>query len=164
MSVTIEQPQLRQALGAFLTGVTIVTARGEDGEPVGMTANSFTSVSMDPPLVLVCIGEHASSYAAMAAADRFAVHVLAADQDELSTAFARSAAQGADKFSGIDWHPGLGDVPLLEDYLTRLECRTTQRIPAGDHLVLVGEVQGLDTDDRNRPPLGFLRGKYTAIA
>lgn len=164
MSGTIDQGELRQALGAFLTGVTILTARGEDGEPIGMTANSFTSVSLDPPLVLVCIGEHASSYAAMAVADRFAVHVLAEDQDELSTTFARSAGKGADKFGAIDWHPGLGDVPLLEDYLTRLECRTTQRIPAGDHVVLVGEVERLDTDEGDRPPLGFLRGKYTALA
>ena len=160
----MDQDQLRSALGAFLTGVTVVTARGPDGAPVGMTANAFTSVSLDPPLILVCVGEHASSYEAMAAADRFAVHVLAAEQHELSTMFAKSAADGLDKFRGVTWKEGLGGVPLLDDYLSRLQCRTTQRIPAGDHVVLIAEVEEIASDGSDRPPLGFLRGKYTAVA
>jgi flavin-dependent trigonelline monooxygenase, reductase component len=160
----MDQTQLRAALGTFLTGVTIITARAEDGQPVGMTANAFTSVSLDPPLILVCVGEHASSYETMAAADRFAVHVLASDQDGLSSTFARSASDGVDKFDGVAWHEGSRGLPLLDDYLTRLQCRTTQRIPAGDHVVLVGEVEALDVDERERAPLGFLRGKYTAVA
>lgn len=160
----MDQKELRTALGAFLTGVTVVTARGPDGAPVGMTANAFTSVSLDPPLILVCVGEHASSYEAMSAADRFAVHVLAADQDELSTTFAKSAGDGVDKFDGIAWTEGSGGVPLLDDYLSRLQCRTTQRIPAGDHVVLIAEVEAIDTDQTGRAPLGFLRGKYTAVA
>ena len=160
----MDQQELRTALGAFLTGVTIVTARGPDGEPVGMTANAFTSVSLDPPLILVCVGEQASSYETMANADQFAVHVLAADQDELSSTFAKSAGSGVDKFDGVSWSEGDGGVPLLDEYLSCLQCRTTQRIPAGDHVVLIAEVEAIDFDKNGRAPLGFLRGKYTAVA
>lgn len=161
---TVDPVRFRGGLGAFPTGVTVITARGRAGDPVGLTANAFTSVSLDPPMILACVGRNTSSYEAMMAADRFAVHVLAADQHEISTTFARSASDGIDKFAEVAWTPDADGLPLLDDYLTRLTCRPTERITAGDHVVLISEVESLETDDRDRAPLGFLRGRYATLS
>ncbi len=131
---------LRQALGAFATGVTIVTAiAAETGEPVGFTANSFTSVSLDPPLLLVCLAHTAASYRTFREADSFAVNVLAADQEETAMLF---ATRGADKFGSTNWHPGEMGAPLIEGCLARFDCAMHQRVTAGDHDILMGRVIG----------------------
>ncbi|MDT8344863.1 MAG: flavin reductase family protein [Thermohalobaculum sp.] len=129
---------LRHALGAFATGVTIVTAmeRGT-GEPVGFTANSFTSVSLDPPLLLVCLAHTAASYRIFCASDGFAVNVLAADQEGVARVF---ATRGADKFGTVSWAPGLHGAPLIEGTLARFDCAMHQRVAAGDHDILMGRV------------------------
>src|SRR5690348_851615 len=111
--------QFRDALGAFATGVTIVTTRGARGEDVGLTANSFNSVSLDPPMVLWSLARKAKSLDAFLENPHFAVHVLAADQDELSRRF---ATQGIDKFAGLHLGRGSGEVPLLEGCSARFEC------------------------------------------
>ncbi|MEM7237004.1 MAG: flavin reductase family protein [Pseudomonadota bacterium] len=130
---------LRQALGSFATGVTIVTAMSETGEPVGFTANSFTSVSLDPPLLLVCLAHKALSYRIFRTADSFAVNVLSADQEAIAMRF---ATPGADKFAQMDWSAGKLGAPLIPDCLARFDCAMHQRVTAGDHDILMGRVVG----------------------
>ena len=155
MTTSIDSKQFRKALGSFTTGVTIVTTRGADGKDYGLTANSFNSVSMDPPMVLWSLGKKSSSLEAFAGADHFAVHILAADQETTSNRFAKS---GTDKFDGIKPSRGHGEVPLLEGCSARFECRVAYKYDGGDHVIFVGEV--INFDDFSRPPLIFHGGNY----
>lgn len=148
--------QFRDALGAFATGVTIVTTRDAQGRDVGLTANSFNSVSLDPPMVLWSLAKSARSLPAFLAATHFAVHVLAADQEELSLRF---AARGVEKFAGLDLERGAAQVPLLRGCSARFQCRTAFRHEGGDHMIFVGAVDSFDQSDR--PPLIFHGGRYT---
>jgi len=127
---------LRNALGRFPTGVTVVTVRGEDG-PMGITVNSFASVSLDPPLLLWCPGKASSRFDTFAGAERFAIHVLGQDHLDLAQGFARRA----DAFEGLALEDCPHGVPLLSDCLARFECRTVQRHDAGDHMIVVGHVE-----------------------
>jgi len=150
---------LRDALGCFATGVTVVTAMNAAGEPVGLTANSFTSVSLDPPLLLVCIAKTASSLPALEAAEHFAVNVLHIGQQPTSNLFARS---GEDRFSGTPWRRGYNDAPLLSGALANFECRRHALHDGGDHVILVGEVVRARFEPR-RDPLLYFRGKYRRL-
>ncbi|MFN8678294.1 MAG: flavin reductase family protein [Thermomicrobiales bacterium] len=156
----IDAATLRQAASQFVTGVTVVTVLGEDGQPLGLTANSFTTVSLQPPLVLVCLDKRLGSYPAFQVNRAFAVHVLAEDQAALSTRFAR---RGEDKFLGLRWQHGLEGVPVLPDYLVLWECRLTMAYEGGDHLIAVGQVERITLGDISRPPLGFFRSKYIQV-
>ncbi|HJS89953.1 MAG TPA: flavin reductase [Steroidobacteraceae bacterium] len=147
--------RFRSALGAFATGVTIVTARDGDGHDIGLTANSFNSVSLDPPMVLWSLAKDARSLPAFLAAPHFAVHVLAADQEELSKRF---ATRGSEKFAGLDVERGASQVPLLRGCSARFQCRTAFRHEGGDHVIFVGAVEAFDQSDR--PPLVFHGGRY----
>ena len=147
--------RFRSALGAFATGVTIVTTRDAEGADVGLTANSFNSVSLDPPMVLWSLARSARSLSAFLAASHFAVHVLAADQEALSLRF---AARGTDKFAGLALERGAGGIPLLGGCSARFECRTAFRHEAGDHMIFVGEVEQFGHTDL--PELLFHRGRY----
>lgn len=149
--------QFRSALGHFATGVTIVTTRDTSGDPVGVTVNSFASVSLDPPLILWSLAKNSYSLDAFTACSHFAVHVLASSQQGLSDRFARAAS---DKFSGLAPESGLGDAPLLSGCATVFECSTEHRYDGGDHLILVGRVHRFDVQDR--APLLFYRGRYAA--
>ncbi len=146
---------LRRAFGQYTTGVTVVTARDESGRPWGMTANSFTSVSLNPPLVLWAAAKSSPSLPAFVAADRFAVNVLASDQHHLSRQFATS---GAEKFDGVDLVSDPSDVPVLEGVVAHFVCRTTQKVDAGDHVVILGEVESYDAPGGE--PLVFHSGAY----
>jgi 3-hydroxy-9,10-secoandrosta-1,3,5(10)-triene-9,17-dione monooxygenase reductase component len=148
--------RFRVALGAFATGVTIVTTRDGEGRDVGLTANSFNSVSLDPPMVLWSLARGARSLPAFLAASHFAVHVLAADQEELSMRF---AARGSEKFAGVDLERGVAQIPLLRGCAARFQCRTAFRHEAGDHMIFVGEVEEFDRSDL--PELLFHRGRYS---
>ena len=150
--------QFRTALGSFATGVTIVTTLGVDGADVGVTANSFNSVSLDPPMILWSLGKNALSRPAFAAAEYFAVHILATEQQALSDRFAK---RGIDKFAGLDLERGPGGVPLLEGCAARFKCRTAYRYEGGDHDIIVGEV--VEFDHFNVTPLIFHSGKYSAL-
>lgn len=131
---------LRRALGAFATGVTIVTARSQGtAEPVGFTANSFTSVSLEPPLLLVCLAHTSRGYRLFREAEGFAVNVLAAEQEAIAKLF---ATPGADKFAATAWHPGRTGAPIIEGCLATFDCATHQRLTAGDHDILMGRVLG----------------------
>ncbi|MBW4022712.1 MAG: flavin reductase family protein [Proteobacteria bacterium] len=147
--------QFRNALGSFATGVTIITTVGPDGSDVGVTANSFNSVSLDPPMILWSLGKNSTSLAAFMAAEHFVVHVLAMDQEALSGRFARSTT---DKFAGLTVTRGVGGVPLLPGCAARFHCRTAYRHEGGDHIILVGEVEEFDHD--GHAPLAFHGGRY----
>lgn len=146
---------LRRAFSTFATGVTIVTTQSAAGEPAGFTANSFASVSLEPPLVSVCPANGMRSFPAFAAATTFAINILAEDQQELAGRF---ASRGADKFAGTRWQPGHNGSPLLDGVVAWFECRTRERIPAGDHTILLGEILAYSYTDRT--PLGFCGGAY----
>ncbi len=127
----------RDALGAFATGVTIVTAAGPDG-PAGITANSFASVSLDPPLVLWSPGKASSRYPIFSGAERFAIHVLAEEQWQVAQGFTRAL----DAFAGLDWARDADGVPLIADCLARFDCAREAVHDAGDHAIVVGRVLG----------------------
>ena len=146
---------LRRALGQFATGVTVITTRGEDGRRVGVTANSFTSLSLDPPLVLWCLAKSAPSRAAFDACTHFAVNVLSAGQHHLSRQFATPAE---DKFAGVATAEGVGGVPLLDGALAHFVCRNVRQLDAGDHVIAIGEVERYETFDGE--PLVFHSGSY----
>ena len=156
---TFDQTELRSALGSFATGVTIITTRGADGRDYGLTANSFNSVSLDPPLVLWSLNRNSASLAAFMASESFAVHVLAADQQPLSNRFAR---KGEDKFAGLSLARGLDGAPLLEGCAARFECRSRHRYEGGDHWIFVGEVAAFR--HCHKPPLVFHGGRYEVLA
>lgn len=156
MTVVRPDPrELRQVLGCFVTGVTVVTMLEQGGALRGFTANSFTSVSLDPPLVLVCLGRGAASHDAFAAGRGFAVNILSDGQQHLS---ARFASKSADKFAGLDWREGRGGGILLDGSLAWLDCRLERVIPAGDHSILLGEVLHFGRNDLQ--PLAWCRGRY----
>jgi flavin reductase (DIM6/NTAB) family NADH-FMN oxidoreductase RutF len=146
---------LRQVLGAFVTGVTVITTLDPQGRPHGLTANSFSSVSLDPPLILWSQSLAAPSHPVFRDTERFVVNILADDQVEVSQAFARA---GADKFAGCLTTPGLGGVPLIEGCAAYLECRRINSFPGGDHVVFLGEVERIERT--GRAPLVFGGGRY----
>lgn len=155
----IDARSFRTALGSFATGVTVITTRAADGTPVGLTANSFNSVSLEPPMVLWSLSRSAKSMPVFEQAEHFAVHVLAADQEALSTRFARS---GGDKFAHLALETGIADLPLLSGCAARFQCRTSFRHDGGDHLIFVGEV--LEFDSTERAPLIYHAGQYALSA
>lgn len=149
----------RRALGTFATGVTVVTTRGPDGAPLGLTVNSFASVSLDPPLVSWCLATTALSFDAFRHASHFAVNVLALEQVDLVHHFAQ---RRLDKFDGLATEPGLGGVPLLGGVAARFECRTVASHRGGDHLIFLGEVERYERFEAE--PLIFLGGRYGRLA
>lgn len=130
--------EFRAALGMFATGVTIVTARTGDGRLVGLTANSFNSVSLDPPLVLWSLARAAASLGAFSAGSHYAINILAADQKELAQRF---AAKGAGRWLGVDYAEGIGGAPLIAGAAASFECFNRSRYEEGDHVIFVGEVE-----------------------
>jgi 3,4-dihydroxy-2-butanone 4-phosphate synthase len=164
MAVTALSPrdELRRALGVFATGVTVVTTRGAAGD-YGMTVNSFTSVSLDPPLILVCVGQDSPGRTAIAANGVFAVNVLSAAQEGLSRRFAgRDRARGTENFAGIDHGLARTGSPVLTGAVAHLDCRVVTTHDAGDHVIFVGEVLEFRRD-ASLPPLLFHGGRYHAL-
>lgn len=147
----------RQCLGRFATGVTVVTAAAPGG-PLGITANSFASVSLDPALVLWSPAKRSARFAPFCAADVYAIHVLAAEQEALARHFARRG----DGFGTLDWQAGPEGVPLLEGVLARFVCRRQAVHEGGDHAIIVGRV--LEAAQRDGAPLVFLGGQYGGFA
>ena len=150
--------RLRDAFGRFATGVTVVTTRQPDGTPRGFTANSFTSVSLDPPLLLVCISKASHSCKTFSQSDYFAVNILADDQKAISGLF---ASQLPDKFNQADWHPNVQDMPVIDGALVSFSCAHHRLVDAGDHLILIGRVLSFETADGK--PLGYYKGAYFDI-
>lgn len=154
--------RFRDVLGLFCSGVTVVTSLSE-GSPVGMTCQSFSSVSLEPPLVMFCPAKTSRAWPLMQRAGFFCVNILAADQSELSTGM---ATKGVDKFSGVGWRPAATGAPLIDGVLGFVDCAIERVVEAGDHYVVIGRVRQLGFGDgRGEPgeidPLLFFRGKYT---
>ena len=135
---TFSAQEFRTALGMFATGVTIVTAREQDGTVIGLTANSFNSVSLDPPLVLWSLARAAASLAAFSKGSHYAINVLAAGQKALAERF---ASRGADRSSGVEFSEGIAGAPLLQGAAAIFECFNRSRYEEGDHVIFVGEVE-----------------------
>lgn len=157
---TLDAQRFRRALGAFPTGVCLVTTMGLDGRREGMTINSFASVSLSPPLILWSLRDAARSAESFIAAPGFAIQVLHAGQRELAQHFSRA---GPDKFDAWQDHftPGLRGCPIVADAVATYECRTYSRHPEGDHTVLIGRVERFDHEDR--PPLMFHAGTMGSV-
>lgn len=154
-----DQKAFRNACGMFATGITVVTTVGPEGEPVGMTVNSFTSVSLDPPLVLWNVGNHARSFALFSTTAHYAVHILHKEQEALSSHF---ATRGDDKFRDLNWSLGIVGSPILPDYAVCFQCTMEHVYPGGDHNILVGRVVAFE-DRGNQEALLFFRGKYRRL-
>ena len=154
-SPVIDVRHFRDGLGCYPTGVTVVTTRDAGGQPRGFTANSFTSVSLDPPLVSVCLAKTAHSHTVFSSAPAFAIHVLSEAQKPISSLFASKAP---DKFEQCQWSEGQSGVPIIQDSLATFECKAWQLVDAGDHTILIGEVVGLAHSPGR--PLGYCRGAY----
>ena len=156
--MSIDPDTFRAVLGRFATGVTVVTARDGDGVDHGMTVSAFCSASLVPPLVLVCVDQTASTLPALMAGSHFAVNILAQGQEALSRRF---AWQDVNRFDGVGYTRGVTGVALLDETLAWLECRIVARHPAGDHVIVVGEVEAADA--RSERPLLYYRGGYAQL-
>jgi len=154
----IDPDTFRAALGRFTTGVTVVTTCDADGRDHGMTVNAFCSVSLEPPLVLACIGHDASMHGVALRADRFGVSVLAVGQEALARRF---ADQRSDRFDGVGYTRGRLDVALIDDALAHLECVMVDRRDAGDHTIVIGRVESAACHQGR--PLVYYRGGYTQL-
>jgi 3-hydroxy-9,10-secoandrosta-1,3,5(10)-triene-9,17-dione monooxygenase reductase component len=151
----VDSTGYRRALSCYATGVAVVTALDADGAKAGITVNSFSSVSLDPPLVLWSVAEDSASYDVFTVAEHFAVHVLSRQQQELSSRFAQ---RSGDKFAGLDCHTGIKGVPILDEYAALFECSTEHVYPGGDHKIIVGRVHRFE--DRDAEPLVLHRSRF----
>lgn len=150
-----EPRALREAFGSFMTGVTVVTTLDANNSPLGFTANSFSSVSIDPPLVLVCMANSSTNYDALVNTDRFAINILCEKQKEVSNTFARPVE---DRFSTVSWRKGPHGSPILEDVSAWFDCSSYKQLEAGDHIILIGKVEAFEANAA--PGLGYSRGAY----
>ncbi len=153
----VDARSFRDVMGRFPTGVTVVTTRNAEGDPVGLTVNSFTSVSLEPPLVLVCIDRGASVHDALTGAAGFAVSVLAADQAEMARRFAQRPSHR--RFDDVELDETPGGYPVLPGAVAWLECAVHQTVPAGDHTILLGRVEAM-AEGAAAGPLLFERGSF----
>ena len=154
--MTMEEAEFRRVMGHFATGVAVVAARRGDGPPSGLTANAIASVSLDPPLVLVCVEEGADTHPVIVEAGAFAISILAEQDEALARRF--STYESAEKFDGVAYTEAVTGAPVLEEALAWVDCRLWQRYDGGDHTIFVGEVVGADA--RDGAPLTYFRGGY----
>jgi len=159
MNQAFDIREFRQALGAFMTGVTVVTTINERGEPIGFTANSFTSVSLDPPLVLVCLAKKSGNCDSFANSKSYAINILAENQEQISGVFASPIA---DRYEQIQWHKESTGCPILDNVAAWLDCEMNEVVDAGDHLIFIGQVKAFGHS--NQSPLGYLRGNYVRFS
>src|SRR5487761_314798 len=151
----IEKNELRRVMGHFATGVTVITSLRASGEMHGLTANAFSSVSLVPPLLLICVDKKAESYPCFEESKVFTVNILSAEQEALSRKFAVS---GGNKFEGVSYRVGANGVPILDGAVAYLECRLSGSMDAGDHTIYLGEIEQAETHEAK--PLLFFRGGY----
>ena len=157
--MTIDPDSYRSVLGRFASGITVVTTRDAEGRDLGMTVSAFCSVSLDPPLIQVCVDHQASIHGALSRSPRFGVNILAAEQEALSRRFA--TAESTRRFDGVGYQRGESGVVLLEDALAHLECKLVARHDAGDHTMFIGEVESASA--RSARPLLYYRGGYAQL-
>lgn len=157
--MTIDGMLFRRVLGHFVTGVTIITTRDAEGRPAGLTANAFASVSLDPPLVLVCVDRASDTHDIIAASGAFAVNILAATQEPVARRFAEDDRER--RFEELGWREMHTGAPVLDDVLAWVDCRLHATADGGDHTIYIGKV--VDADARDGTPLIFYRGGYGAV-
>jgi flavin reductase (DIM6/NTAB) family NADH-FMN oxidoreductase RutF len=157
----IDPREFRDTLGCFTTGITVITTVDDDGGPVGLTANSFTALSLDPPFVLFCLDRNAASFQAFHSNRHFAVNILHSGQRDISRRFAMS---GADKWSGVGFDSWNTGCPILRNCIANLECDVDQMFEGGDHVIIVGKVIGMRRLDGGNSPLVYFRGRYVELA
>ena len=157
----VSAAELREAMGHFATGVTVITSVGADGEPVGTTANAVTSLSLEPPLLLVCFELSSATLAAIRDHGAFAVNVLGTRQRHLSANFAKRGLSAV--WEGVSHHRGPTGSPRLADVIAVIECTLEHALPGGDHEIVIGRVRHVETNGEGAAPLLFWRGTYTAI-
>jgi flavin reductase (DIM6/NTAB) family NADH-FMN oxidoreductase RutF len=157
--LVIGPDDFRRVLGHFATGVTVLTTTDSEGRPAGLTASAFTSVSLEPPLVLVCVDHKSQSYPALQESRGFAVNILAVDQQDISRRFASTRL---DKFDGVAYSRGALGAPLLEAALAQIECETVGRYVQGDHTIFIGRVEHARVGSGE--PLLYYRGRYDSLA
>ncbi|MGH7823124.1 MAG: flavin reductase family protein [Candidatus Binatia bacterium] len=157
--MAIDRSELRRVMGHFATGVTVITTCDEQGRPFGLTANAITSVSLAPPLILICVDKGADTYPYFDQSRVFAVNILSNEQEGLSRRFATS---GIEKFEGIGYRKNEMGCAILDDSVAHLDCRIVQSFDAGDHTIYLSEVESGDA--RELPPLLFYRGGYRKLA
>jgi flavin reductase (DIM6/NTAB) family NADH-FMN oxidoreductase RutF len=155
-STAVDPADLRRALGAFPTGVTIVTTLGESGTLQGLTANAFTAVSLDPPLVLVCVGHRSRSYQSFIQSCRFAIHILSDAQADAARHFAQP---GSLRGAAVAWAVNERGLPVLDEYVALIECRLSAEHRGGDHAILVGAVEAISLGAQDARPLLYHRGQ-----
>jgi flavin reductase (DIM6/NTAB) family NADH-FMN oxidoreductase RutF len=155
----VSEDRFRRVMGHFATGVTVVATRDREGEPLGLTVNAFTSVSLEPPLVLVCLHVDADAHDPVLEAGHFGVSILTSDQEELAFRFAQ--AESDTRFRGVEYEDGPLGSPLLRGSLGWLECRVEEVFPGGDHSIVVGEV--VACEPREGDPLAFFRGNLKGL-
>lgn len=153
--MTLDARALRDAFGSFLTGVTVVTTHNAAGAPIGFTANSFTSVSLDPPLLLVCLAKTSRNYAVLTEARGFGVNILSEGQKEVSNTFARPVE---DRFAAVEWKKGPFGAPVFADVAAWFDCSMHELVDAGDHVILIGRIEGFENSGKTG--LGYARGGY----
>ena len=151
--------ELRRVMGMFATGVTVLTTRDAEGRPYGLTANAVTSLSLDPPLLIICIDKRAETHPHFFDSRCFVVNILSEEQSELSTHFAKS---GGEKFGTLPFSTNQDGVPVLEGTLAHVECRIVETYEGGDHVIHIGEIQHAEV--RGGRPLLFFQGRYHHLA
>jgi 3-hydroxy-9,10-secoandrosta-1,3,5(10)-triene-9,17-dione monooxygenase reductase component len=156
----IDPIAFRQVLGAYPTGVSVITALGADGKPVGMVVGTFTSVSLDPPLVAFLPDKKSTSWPQIEAAGRFCVNVLASDQQDVCR---QVSAKGAEKFVGVEYALSQHNLPMIANAIACIECSIHSVVEAGDHWIVLGNVLGLEVT-RDEDPMLFHRGRYGGFA
>lgn len=154
----VDSALFRQLLGHFATGVTVVTATGPDGNPVGMTANTLASVSLRPPLISVCIDREADMHQTLQQTGAFTVNILSAGQEAISRRFAE---KGSNRFDGLGFHPNRHGGVVLDGVIGYLECERVTQVPAGDHTLYIAQLVGGETFEGT--PLLYYRGGYTGL-
>jgi flavin reductase (DIM6/NTAB) family NADH-FMN oxidoreductase RutF len=155
----VEPPQFRQLLGRFATGVTVLTSRLPDGEPIGMTANSLASVSLQPPLVLVSVEKDHDMHTAMEKGTHYVFNILSSEQEAVSRRF---AASERDRFRGVSYRENQHGIAVLDGVVAHIECEKQMAVPGGDHTIFVGLVVGGDATDKR--PLLYYRGGYAGLS
>lgn len=157
-TMALDARDIRNVMGHFATGVTVITTKDKTGKPFGLTVNSFTSLSLNPPLVIVCVDKTVDCYSCFEDSKVFAVNVLGEDQEEISQRF---ATKGIEKFEGVKWRMGEKGSPLLDGVIGAIECKVAQSYDGGDHTIFLGEiVKATAQGDR---PLLFFKGKYQRL-
>jgi flavin reductase (DIM6/NTAB) family NADH-FMN oxidoreductase RutF len=156
--MAIEPQELRRVMGHFATGVTVITTKDQGGNPNGLTANAFMSLSLNPPLVLISVDKGATCYGCFGLQNGFTVNFLSEDQEEISRRF---ATKGADKFADLKWQPGSNGAAIIEGVMGYVECVITESHDGGDHTIVVGEI--VNAGATGERPLLFFKGKYQRL-